>query len=103
MEVDRSALMHAFKERLISELKSYADGRRASIARNAETAALAGLLVEKYGYGLATAARIAAELLELPAPDLITEVDRAVARLDPDAKAHREKRWTARPAGISTK
>ena len=103
MEKDRSALMQALQERLIGELKSYADGRRASVARNAETAALAGLLVEKFGYALATAARIAAELLEVPAPDLITEVDRAVERIDPHAKANREKRRTARPAGISTK
>lgn len=103
MERDRAAFMNALQERLIGELKSYADGRNASVARKAETAELAGLLVEKFGYGLASAARIAAELLDLPAPDLITEVDRAVARLDPHSKANRDKRFAARPAGITTK
>jgi hypothetical protein len=103
MERDSSTLMNALQERLIGELKSYADGRKASVLRNAETEALAGLLLEKFGYGLATAARIAAELLDRPAPDLITEVERSVAHVDPRAKTNREKRRAARPAGISIK
>lgn len=103
MDRDSSALMKVLQERLIGELKSYAAGRGASVSRNAETAALAGLLVEKFGYGLATSARIAAELLDVPAPDLITDVERYVAQLDPHAKANREKRRAARPAGISIK
>lgn len=103
MDRDSSTLMNALQERLVGELKSYADGRRASVLRNTETAALAGLLVEKFGYGLATAARIAAELLEVAAPDLITEVERSVAQVDPQAKVNREKRRAARPAGISIK
>lgn len=103
MDRDRSALMSALQERLVGELKSYADGRKASVSRNMETAALGGLLVEKFGYGLATAARITAELLDVPAPDLITHVERCVVEVDPQAKASREKRRTARPAGISLK
>lgn len=103
MERDSSTLMSALQERLLRELKSYADGRKASVARNAETEALAGLLLEKFGYGLATAARIAAELLDVPAPDLITEVERSVEQVDPRAKTNREKRRAARPAGISIK
>jgi hypothetical protein len=103
MEKDSSILMGALQERLLRELRSYADGRKASVARNAETEALAGLLLEKFGYGLATAARIAAELLDVPAPDLITEVERSVEQVDPRAKKNREKRRAARPAGISIK
>lgn len=93
--------MSALQERLLAELKSYADGRQASVLRNAETEALAGALLEKFGYGLATAARIAAELLDVPAPDLITEVERSVAQVDPRAKANRARRRAGRPAGIS--
>jgi hypothetical protein len=103
MEKDSSILMHALQERLLGELKSYAEGRKAGVLRNAETEALAGLLLEKFGYGLATAARIAAELLDVPAPDLITEVERSVEQVDPRAKNNREKRRAARPAGISIK
>jgi hypothetical protein len=103
MDRDRSALMNALQERLLGELKSYADGRKVSVSRNMETAALGGLLVEKFGYGLATAARITAELLDVPAPDLITQVERYVVEIDPQAKVSREKRRTARPAGISLK
>lgn len=103
MDRDKSALMNVLQERLLGELRSYADGRKAGVSRNMETAALGGLLVEKFGYGLATAARITAEILDVPPPDLITEVERFVVEIDPQAKASREKRRTARPAGISTK
>jgi hypothetical protein len=96
MERDSSTLMSALQERLLQELKSYADGRKASVARNAETEALAGVLLEKFGYGLATATRIAAELLDLPAPDLITEVERSVEHVDPRAETNPEKRRAAR-------
>lgn len=51
MERDSSVLMNALQERLLGELKSYADGRKARVLRNAETEALAGLLLEKFGYG----------------------------------------------------
>ena len=79
--------MNALQARVLEELKSYADGRKASVSCNMETAALGGLLVEKFGYGLATAARITAELLDVPAPDLITQIERYVLEIDSQAKA----------------
>lgn len=62
-----------------------------------------GCSLKSSATALATAVRIAAELLDLPAPDLITEVERSVAQVDPQAKTNREKRRAARPAGISIK
>jgi hypothetical protein len=59
------------------------------------------LLVEKYGLGVAKAAALVADVFDAPAPDDLTkEVDRLIAEIDPDARAHRAKRWEARPAGL---
>ena len=89
-------------QRLAEEIKSHALSRMRDVARGAETPELAGLLVEKYGMGLAKAAALAADVFDVPAPDLTRDVDKLVAEIDPDAKAHREKRWAQRPAGLTT-
>lgn len=84
----------------MAELQEYASGRQKDVARGAETPELAALLVEKYGYGLAKAAVLAADMLDVPCPDLISEVDRWVRRIDPNATENRQKRWERRPAGL---
>lgn len=88
-------------QRLAEEIRSHASSRMNDVARGAETPELAALLVEKYGMGLAKAAALAADVFDVPAPDLTREVDRLVAEIDPDTKAHREKRWAQRPAGLT--
>ena len=60
----------------------------------AETRELAGLLVEKYGYGLAKALAIAGELSGAPGPDLGREIDAGVRRIyDAYFRADIHPRW----------
>ncbi|WP_432263362.1 hypothetical protein [Cupriavidus sp. TMH.W2] len=84
---------------LSARLAEYASDRRKDVARGAETPALAGVLVQKFGYGLADAFR-------LVFPDDrgsfgYPEVDAAVATVDPEWRSHQDTRWSARPAGLS--
>jgi hypothetical protein len=84
-------------ERLLRELRSYAEGRKKDVDRGAETPALAALLVEKYAWGLATAVK----LLEFPAQNITAEADKLVAEIDPYFSENKRKRWAGRPAGIT--
>lgn len=80
-------------------VKEYAAGREHDVARGAETAHLAGLLVQKYGRGLSDA--IAAMFDSPRAADPVTQaVDEAVTRIDPQWREHANERWSGRPADI---
>jgi hypothetical protein len=92
--------MQPLHDRVQADLKSYAESRKRDVARGAETPELAGLLVQKYGYGLAKALDLAAELADHPAPSLTTEVDRLVAEIDPHWRENQVRRFEARPASI---
>ena len=92
--------MQLLHDRVKANLKSYAESRKKDVARGAETPELAGLLVQKYGYGLAQALDLAADLADHPAPGLMAEVDRLVAEIDPDWRANQVRRFEARPASI---
>lgn len=87
-------------ERLLADLRRYAAGRRKDIDRGAETRELAGLLVEKYGYGLARALEICGDVAGLQVPSLFAETDKVVLEIDPNAVQNRARRWDARPAGL---
>lgn len=93
--------MDELEERVLAELRRYAANRLKDVARGAETRELAGLLVEKYGYGLAKALAIARELAGSPATDLGREIESIVREVDPEAAEHRSRRWDAAPAGLS--
>lgn len=92
--------MQPLHDRVLADLKSYAQSRKRDVARGAETPELAGLLVQKYGYGLAKALDLAAELADHPAPSLMGEVDKLVAEIDPDWRENQVRRFEARPASI---
>jgi hypothetical protein len=83
-------------------LWDYALCRQQAIQAGYDTAALAGLLTQTYGFGLVEAVRA---LLgpdgELVARPLLAEVDQAVAHLDPDWQQHATQRWAARPARLA--
>lgn len=88
-------LIEAIKSDAIADLRSYAQSRKNDVARNAETPALAALLVEKYAAGMAKALTIVgidAEIFEL--------ADQLVRDIDPDFEGHQKSRWQARPADI---
>jgi len=93
--------MDELHERVLAELRRYAANRLKDVARGAETRELAGLLVEKYGYGLAKALAITRELAGQPVPDLAGDIERVVLDVDPDAVEHRSHRWDAAPAGLA--
>lgn len=90
-------LLDAIERAVVSEIRQYADGRRANIARGAETHELAALLIDKYGAGMAQALAIAGIESTVRA-----ETDRLVRELDPEFERHQAARWAARPAGIAT-
>lgn len=83
----------------LDKLREYAFGRAQDVARGAETPHLAGLLVQKYGYGLCDACAC----LSLPPEESLSyqDVDQAVAQIDPDWQAHAKERWSFRPAQVS--
>jgi hypothetical protein len=85
-----------FQERLLEELRIYAGGRQSDVTRGAETPELAALLLEKFGLGMAAAAKA----LEFNFGDLTREMDRLCVEIDPEFNASRQKRWAARPAGL---
>lgn len=87
-------------ERLLADLRRYAASRRKDIDRGAETRELAGLLVEKYGYGLARALEICGDVAGRQVASLYAETDKVVLEIDPDAVQNRARRWDARPAGL---
>lgn len=88
---------------LRDEIRGYAASRKRDVERGAETPELAGLLVEKYGLGIAKSAALIAAVFDTVAPeDLTKEVDRWVVEIDPECRVHRAQRWEARPAGLTT-
>jgi hypothetical protein len=102
-EIERGGCMDQLEqlhERLLGDLRRYAASRRKDIERGAETRELAGLLVEKYGYGLARALELYGDVAGLRVPSLYDEVNKVVLEIDPEAEAHRARRWDARPAAL---
>ena len=93
--------MDELTERLLAELRRYAGSRLKDVARGAETRALAGLLVEKYGYGLAKALNVVEEMQGRPPSDLGRLIEQVVLDVDPDAVLHRRRRWDTRPADLA--
>ena len=83
-------------------LWDYALRRQQAVQAGHETADLAGVLVQHYGYGLVEAVRT---LLgpdgEVVATPLLAAIDQAVAHLDPAWQQHATQRWAARPARLA--
>jgi hypothetical protein len=83
---------------LIEEIQRYAGNRRSGVARGVETPALAALMLEKFGEGIAKAVH----LLGLEeAGKLDREIARLVREIDPQYPTHLQFRFEARPAGLS--
>lgn len=89
-------------DKLIRQIKDYANGRAKDVARGAETPRLAALLLQKYGFGVIEAVNI---ILGSPrASDPITQVlDEETSKIDPRWREHNKERWSGRPADIVTK
>lgn len=87
-------------DRARADLEDYARSRERDVARGAETPELGALLVQKYGYGLNQALRIAADIADEPPPSLIHDVDRLVGEIDPAWREHQERRYAALPASL---
>ena len=90
-------LLEAIERQVIGEIQGYAESRRNDVARGAETAELAALMVEKYGQGMARALHIAGLDSQLH-----RELDRLVRDIDPAYEQNKKARWAARPAGLVT-
>jgi hypothetical protein len=83
---------------LIEVIQHYAAHRLGDVARGAETPALAALMVEKFGEGIAKATRV---LGIGGADELWREIDRLVRQVDPHYPTHLQYRFEARPAGLA--
>jgi hypothetical protein len=89
-------LLDAIERQVLAEIDGYASSRKNDVARGAETAELAALLVDKYGEGLAKALHIAG------IDSKVQQVtDRLVREIDPEFVEHRKARWAATPAGLA--
>lgn len=88
-------------ERLVQQVREYAEGRAKNVARQAETPRLAALLVQKYGRGMVDAV---ATIFDNPgATELISKtVDEQTAKIDPFWREHDRERWAGRPADLVT-
>jgi hypothetical protein len=83
---------------LHEEIQRYGLHRLSDVARGAETPALAALMVEKFGEGIAKAS----DLLGLEDCDALRrEIDRLVRTIDPQYPTHLQYRFEARPAGLA--
>jgi hypothetical protein len=68
------------------------------VARGLQTSALAALMVERFGEGIAKAAHLLG--IEGSA-ELEREIDRLVREIDPQYPTHLQYRFEARPAGLA--
>ena len=86
-------------ERLVRQVKEYANGRAKDVARGAETPQLAALLVQKYGLGVIDAV---ATVYDSPrtADPIAKVVDEETAKIDPDWREHAQQRWAGLPADV---
>ena len=100
IEID-DQLIDLIKEALRDSILDYAKGRKKDVARGLESEALAGLLIEKYGYGVNDAVKTLFDVMSLPGIDLTNTVNAAQEDIDPNAKANRKLRFEARPATIT--
>lgn len=86
-------------ERLVQQVKDYANGRTKDVARGAETPRLAAVLVQKYGRGVTDAV---ATIFDSPraADPILKAVDEETAKIDPLWREHDKDRWAGRPADV---
>ncbi len=80
------------KERVLRKLADYASARKSDVAKGLETKELAGVLVQKYGYGLCDAFAEVFRDEAGPAPTY-TDVDKAVGSIDPNWRRTQKLRW----------
>lgn len=96
--LDSSAIQTVLTHRLWD----YALRRQQAVQAGHETAELAGVLVQHYGYGMVETVRA---LLGSDGDRVVTlllaAVEQAVAHLDLDWKHHATQRWAARPARLA--
>jgi hypothetical protein len=83
---------------LIVEIQRYAAHRLGDVARGLETPALAALMIEKFGEGIAKATQL---LGVEGCGELGREIDRLVREVDPHYPTHLQYRFEARPAGLA--
>jgi hypothetical protein len=86
-------------EQLTGKVKLYATGRARDVARGAETAQLAALLLQKYGLGIVEAV---STIFESPraADPIFRVLEEETAKIDPQWREHAQARWGARPADV---
>ena len=91
-----SHLLEAIERQVVTSIRVYARARQHEVSRGAESPALAALLVEKYGGGMAGALSIAGIDSTVQA-----ETDSLVHQIDPDFDVHKKAREEARPAAVT--
>lgn len=84
------------------DLADYAASRKTEVDKGRETPELAGLLVQKYGYGMLKVLELLSRTEETPRLDTkeCLDVDAAVATINPDWAEFNKRRWAAEQVGI---
>lgn len=95
-EVDRNALVQQVAQGLSQQLMEEARLRAAEVARGLEQAPLAGLIVQKYGMGMARAVAAMAQALDAKCPSMQQSIDAATALVDPNWLENMRARWQAK-------
>lgn len=85
-------------DEILAVIREYAAARAKDVARGAETPALAGLLVQKFGLGAAELSRCLGKFRM--ADRICMIVDEEVSKIDPDWRSHARERWNMRPADV---
>lgn len=91
-------LLQVFMERLNAKLTDEARMRAAECQRGLETPELGGLIIQKYGYGMAAAVEILSEIIDQRLPGEV-EHDAATELVDPSWRENMRRRWNAQ-AGL---
>lgn len=91
-------LLQAFMERLNAKLMEEAAMRADECRRDLEKPELGGLIIQRYGYGMAAAAEILAAIIDARMPGKV-ECDAAAALVDPSWRENMQLRWKAQ-AGL---
>ncbi|MEN9848691.1 MAG: hypothetical protein RL368_1431 [Pseudomonadota bacterium] len=101
-QIEQKPRSRVLFELATEEIRNYGYKRASDVKRGAETPALAALLVEKYGQGIAKVLQLIEELDdERSVFSLLPIIQEEALRLDPQFLSNRTARWGARPAGIS--
>lgn len=90
-----AATLQRLADRLNAKLSAYAQARVQDVGRGLESAALGGLIVQKYATGMAEAIAVLEDLLDVRLPTPLA-MDAATSLVDPAWRENMRARFSAK-------